>query len=249
MHYNLLFNGCSYTQGGELEGINKDYEYRDRHRYSHIVSERLEKTYDNISISGSSNDRIVRETLEWFNAGNTCDLAIIQWSHIDRLEYISSYAKHPVNFNPPFVFTGWGGPKRDHEETKIAHEHFYKHYYNPMLGIYNFYKNLYILEQYCEKNNINYFMIKLSSKFSNKSSKLLLNDNPEDLTNFYWKTLCKHDWFDIPPIRDTMFNTREKENFTLNYKHLGHQFLTGTHPSELGHQRIADFIINKIETK
>ena len=25
MHYNLLFNGCSYTQGSELQGINDDF--------------------------------------------------------------------------------------------------------------------------------------------------------------------------------------------------------------------------------
>lgn len=167
MHYNLLFNGCSYTKGSELEGIDHDCEYRDRHRYSHVISERLEKTYDNISVAGNSNDRIVRETLEWFNAGNTCDLAIIQWTEISRVEYISPYAKHPVHFNPQFVITNWGDKdmrkiKKDYEETQLAHEHFYKHYYNTMMGIYNFYKNLYVLEQFFEKNNINHYMIKLS---------------------------------------------------------------------------------------
>lgn len=252
MHYNLLFNGCSYTQGSELQGINDDLEYRDKHRYSHIISERLGKTYDNISVGGSSNDRIVRETLHWFNAGNTCDLAIIQWSCISRVEYISPYAKHPVNFNPAFVITKWKGIKKDHEETKLAHEHFYMHYYNPMLGIYNFYKNLYILEQFFEKNNINYYMIKMRTDFiniSDQNHKIFLNDIPNDFTNFYWKNLCKHDWFNIPSIRDTMFNTRDKENFTPDYRHLGYPFLVGGHPSELGHQRIADYIINKIETK
>lgn len=248
MHYNLLFNGCSFTEGGELEGINKDFKYRDQHRYSHIVSEKLGKTYDNISVSGNSNDRIVRETLEWFNAGNTCDLAIIQWSDISRVEYISPYAKHPVTFNPPFVVTGWVGIKKDHEEIKLAHEHFYKHYYNPMLGIYNFYKNLYILEQFFEKNNINYFMIKLSPYFfiGNQIPKSLLNDDPNDLINFYWKTLCKHDFFTIPSIKDTMIG-RDKENFTPNYTHLGFKYLMGTHPSELGHQKIANYIIKEIQ--
>lgn len=254
MHYNLLFNGCSFTQGSELQGINDDLEYRNRHRYSHIVSERLRKTYDNISVSGSSNDRITRETLDWFNAGNTCDLAIIQWTTIARHEYISKFCKHPVNFCPQFVVTKWEGTKKinkDHEETKLAHQHFYKYYYNPILGIYNFYKNLYILEQFFEKNNINYFMIKLSPYLfeGNQIPKLLLNHDLNDMTNFYWKTLCKHDFFNIPSIKDTMFNRRNKENFTPDYRHLGYQSLSGTHPSELGHQRIADFILSKIDTK
>ena len=254
MHYNLLFNGCSYTQGSELEGLNHDFEYRNRHRYSHIISERLGKTYDNISIGNNSNDRIVRETLEWFNAGNTCDLAIIQWSHITRAEYISPYAKHPVNFNPKFVTTKWEGTKKinqDHEETKLAHEHYYKYYYSPMVGIYNFYKNLYILEQFFEKKNINYFMIKLSPNFyvGNKSNKIYLNDHhPNDLSDFYWKTLCKHNFFDIPNIIETILS-KDKENFTPNYTHLGHKYLYGSHPSELGHQKIADFVISKIESK
>lgn len=253
MHYNLLFNGCSYTQGFELQGINDDFEHRDRHRYSHIISERLGKTYDNISMSGNNNGRIVRETLEWFNAGNTCDLAIIQWSHITRVEYISPYAKHPVMFCPEFVVTKWEGTKKinkDHEETKLAHEYYYKYYYNPMIGIYNFYQNLYILEQFFEKNNINYFMIKLSPNFyvGDKSDNSYLNASPNDLINFYWKNLCKHNFFDIPSIRNTILS-RDKENYTPNYTHLGKKYLCGAHPSELGHQRIADFIISKIDTK
>lgn len=257
MHYNLLFNGCSYTQGSELEGINKDYEYRNRHRYSHIISERLGKTYDNISVGGGSNDRIVRETLHWFNAGNTCDLAIIQWTEITRIEYMSAYAEHPVNFNPEFVVTqwkGWGNDipkiKKDHEETKLAHEHFYKYYYNSSLGIHNFYKNLYILEQFFEKNNINYYMIKLAPNFlwgRRLNHSICPNDNPNDYTNFFWETLCKHDFLSIPSIRNTMISSQDRENFTP--KHLGYRLLTGTHPSELGHQRIADYIISKIDTK
>lgn len=44
-----------------------------------------------------------------------------------------------------------------------------------------------------------------------------------------------------------MINSQDRENFTP--KHLGYRLLTGTHPSELGHQKIADYIISKIDTK
>jgi hypothetical protein len=49
MHYNLLFNGCSFTYGWELGGINNDEEHQRTHRFSHLVAEHYGKTYNNIS--------------------------------------------------------------------------------------------------------------------------------------------------------------------------------------------------------
>jgi len=103
MHYNLLFNGCSFTEGAELEGINKDYEYRDNNRFSHVVGELTGLTYANISGSGASNQKILRTTVDWFEEGNTCDHAIIQWTNRYRLEIFAD--KDYFNINP---FKAWG---------------------------------------------------------------------------------------------------------------------------------------------
>ena len=96
MHYNFLFSGCSWTFGSELEGISDDQEHRRKHRYSHLIAKKYNKTYDNIAEGGSSNDRIIRKTIEWFEQGNTCDIAIIQFTLVCRIEYITEIEKEQI---------------------------------------------------------------------------------------------------------------------------------------------------------
>ena len=48
MHYNFLFNGCSITYGGELQGPDNDLEHQRTHRFSHLVGDHYNKTYTNI---------------------------------------------------------------------------------------------------------------------------------------------------------------------------------------------------------
>ena len=243
MHYNLLFNGCSFTNGSELQGKNSDWEYRRLNRFSHIISEKTNKTYDNISIGGSSNDRIVRSTIEWFEAGNTCDLAIIQLTLISRIEFISNYTAYPVNFAPganiPLMWEVEGKieNKKDYNDAKEAFESYYAHVYNDNLGLYNFYKNLFVLEQYLEKNNIKYFFIKLAGERG-------WIDKPQK--NIYWRSCCKHTYSSIPAINGTILDIENKDYFTKDYSSEGYPALNGKHPSELGHQKIADYIINKV---
>jgi hypothetical protein len=233
MHYNLLFNGCSYTCGGELEGMQKDYDYRDKHRFSHLISEQLGKTYVNISENGHSNDRITRETIEWFNAGNTCDLAIIQWSNIARREYISNFDRYLVKFLPTSITTLWKTEfKEAHRQTKEAHEHYYKYFYNVNIGFYDFYRNLYILEQFFKYHNINYLFLKLDEVIA-----------IDDRT---WQPLCEHNYYNITTIKDDIIPYYNKTYYTKDYRDLGYSFLIGKHPNELGHQKIAEYLIQKI---
>lgn len=97
MHYNLLFNGCSFTEGAELQGITNNYEYRNTHRFSHVVSDLTGLTYANISKHGSSNKRILRTTVGWFEKGNTCDHATIQWTNRSRLEIFADKDYYNIN--------------------------------------------------------------------------------------------------------------------------------------------------------
>jgi hypothetical protein len=240
MHYNLLFNGCSYTNGSELQGKENDFEYLRLHRFSHVISEKMNKTYENIALGGNSNERIVRTTIEWFESGNTCDLAIIQFTLMSRYEFISRHAAHPVNFAPganiPLMWETEGkiDNKKDYNDAKDAYENYYKYVYNDNLGLYNFYKNLFILEQYLEKNNIPYYFIKLAGDRA-------WLDSPQK--NVYWRNCCKHTYSSIPAINGTILDLEDKSNFTIDYSKDGRPALNGKHPSELGHQKIADYII------
>ena len=54
----ILFHGCSITWGDELED-------RENERYSKLVSDKFDTKENNIALCGNSNDRIVRETIEY----------------------------------------------------------------------------------------------------------------------------------------------------------------------------------------
>jgi len=244
MHYNLLFNGCSFTKGSELQGKTKDFEYRRINRFSHIISEKTNKTYANIAEGGSSNDCIVRSTIEWFEAGNTCDLAIIQLTHISRIEFISRYAARPVNFSPKRIVLSpqeMAENKKDAIDIRESNIIYYRHVYNDNLGFYNFYKNLFILEQYLEKNNIKYFFLKLTG--NGKSI------YPEQEENLCWGSCCKHTYLSIPSINTTILDMNNKNYCTKDYSSEGYSMLNGKHPNELGHQKIAEYLIQEIKSQ
>jgi hypothetical protein len=241
MHYNLLFNGCSHTQGTELEGKTKDFEYRNKYRYSHIISEKTGKTYDNIAWGGGSNNRIARTTIEWFESGNTCDFAIIQFTLLNRIEFVSKLTGELSLFgNSNFVdvyqndFYPVERPI-DYIEMKKSFEEYYCHVYNFNIGLNNFYKNLFLLEQYFEIKNIPYYFIKITRKE--------YTDNYIDVP---WASLCKTHYLSIPSINGDILNSVPVgDDYAPDYSKDDEKYkcLNGIHPSELGHQKIANHII------
>lgn len=242
MHYNLLFNGCSFTQGCELEGKTKDFNYRDKHRYSHVIHKRTGKTYENIAISGVSNNRITRTTIEWFESGNTCDLAIIQFTMPQRIEFVSGltgelslFAQFNFISHQPNDFYTIDIPI-DFDNLKKSYLEYYRHVYNLNMGINNFYKDLFLLEQYFEKNNIPYYFLKICDVHHIQKS----IDVP-------WTVLCKNRYLDIPAINgDILMRQYIGKDYTPDYSKDDpkYKWLNGIHPSELGHQKIAEHIIN-----
>jgi hypothetical protein len=132
----ILFNGCSYTWGDELE-------HREQDRFSTLVSNYYKASYNNISDCGRSNDAITRTTMEWFTAGNTCDLAIIQWTIISRIEGYNPQEKYVC------VTT----------QTPYKWREYYTKYYHDQLGVDNLFKNYYLLEQYFIQQKIPYLFL------------------------------------------------------------------------------------------
>ena len=66
----IYFDGCSWTKGAELENPEEE-------RYSKLICNHLGAEETNLSMSGGSNDRIVRQLLVEINI-EEYDLAIIQ---------------------------------------------------------------------------------------------------------------------------------------------------------------------------
>jgi hypothetical protein len=236
MHYNFLFNGCSWTYGSELEGLNKDKEHQRTHRFSHLVAENLGMTYDNISDGGISNDWIVEKTIEWFNAGNTCDLAIIQFTTANRTIFYDENNKNKeYSFTPVLSVNG---KKLYPEHISLKCSLYYKTFYSDLLGYQNFYKNVFILENFFKMKNINFIFMSILNERKNKYQR-------------NWGTFCNTE--DIKNIRALIgfknnngFNYLYNENYCRDLSK-SNNFLCGGHPNELGHQKIADYIILKIK--
>ena len=75
----LYFDGCSYTNGSELDNRESD-------RFSTLVSNHFKAEHLNNSNGGSSNDQIILRSLE-FLEHHSCDYAIIMLTHCERMQF------------------------------------------------------------------------------------------------------------------------------------------------------------------
>ena len=72
----ILFTGCSWTWGSELEGIENNNEYRLANRFS--------GSHTNISKCGISNERIVSNTIDYLEKNTKPDFIVVQFTIMDR---------------------------------------------------------------------------------------------------------------------------------------------------------------------
>lgn len=108
----LYTNGCSFTYGDDLKTPNI-------HAWPYVLAQKLNMSLKNDAISGSSNCRIYRKTLNFlFNNESIKEqlFIIIGWSSNLRIEYYNnkpiSYAWTSVNYLPLLK------TYRDFNETK-----------------------------------------------------------------------------------------------------------------------------------
>jgi len=118
----IYFDGCSWTQGAELENPEEE-------RYSRLICEKLGAEETNHAIGGGSNDRIVRNLL-YENTIRKYDLAIIQMTFPPRTEY---YDGRWIRVNPKSNYNMWlRGTNQDLSkigEKFTDHHEFWKYYY------------------------------------------------------------------------------------------------------------------------
>lgn len=248
---NILFSGDSFTEGTELEGVKKDFKYRSENRFSHLVSKDLGLTYDNIGISGNSNDWIVRDTITWLE-NNKCDLAVVQFSHPQRWYWYDDNKRQWWNMDR-FEHMEMHPHKPLVRGCKVWDDNLksYSHY------IDNYFKNVFLLENYLENNGIPYIFCQLEEQ---PESQLINADTP-------WRAHVKnHPIMGITPAKhldrpigfypgetDALLDTWWTEDRFLEYRcedlrHIpgDNVFLGGWHPNENGHRKVADWIIEEI---
>lgn len=219
----IFFNGCSYTWGDELEN-------REEERYSRVVSTHYNAKETNIAANGNSNDAIARTTMEWFAQGNTCDLAVIQWTVISRFEtYKKRYIPVVVQDN--------------------TFKSFYADYYEDQVGVNAAFKNAYLLEQFFISKGIKYVFL-WHDCYNKWTMRIEKNNRGES-----WKEWDKHDimmeipcvWRDMLVKKELNFiraDRAEEDRCILKYDT---DFVSSHgHPNPQGHQKIAQRVINNL---
>ena len=238
MQVDLLFVGDSFTWGEELQGPENYHYKREMQRFSGVMSIDLDKSYDNISRSGVSNDWIVKKTVEWFEAGNSCDTAIIQFSHEKRWLW---YDKQGKQHHMPSKYKGKGQQSYLYTSTeKEQAQHMYmKHVVSKDSVLDNYWKNMFMIRNYL-KDKCKIVHLSLHTAPYGTIGK----DYKE---NFWYKCVGDVSILALKPLLD---GCRENFTPTLNSDILDNNYnkrFSGVHPSAKGHQKIAENITRLIK--
>ncbi len=245
----ILFDGCSWTEGVELENIERD-------RFSTLVSEHYQTEHMNIAEMGKSNDGILRTTIRHCE-NNHVDVAVIQLTKISRREILS-----PDKGRLDFYCNRYYRINVNSQDDAI--KSYYANLQTHEDDIANFYKNKFLLEHYFKTKNIKYFFVQLNRK------KTMVP--PEILSS--WQLMSPKP---VPSLYDVLggesFSTPyfDHSKFTVVHEHPelseygvelireelnpDQKALAGekkkpkyrTHPNSKGHRKIADFIIKNLK--
>ena len=232
----LFFCGDSFTWGEELQGPEQNHRRRERERFSSVLAKKLDKTHVNISRSGTSNDWIVKKTIEWFEQGNSCDTAIIQFSHQKRWLW---YDKQGKQHHMPSKYKEQESYLYTSTEKEQAQHAYMKHVVSKDSVLDNYWKNMFVIRNYLkDKCNIIH---------------LNLYEVPRE-KNFWYDVVGNIDVIELKPLlRGCEPNNSikfKRENFAPRLKsdildNNNNKRFSGSHPSAKGHILIADTILDR----
>lgn len=231
---NILFCGCSYAFGDELQAQHHYFQtgeklkhaylggkYQFENRYSRLVANHFGAKDFNLSGCGFANDLIVAKTVEFVNDQFHPDLAIIQFSHPTRF----------LGFDNMY---GWrsilpSGTEGDMSLLlKTAEKFFYKYVYHDKMAMMHYWRNMYLLQEMFKAKGIEYFFLRCAG-----------DTTPDDLF---------HPYLDRSRILEKNMWQHLLEQYNPKYRVSKIKGITpGGHPNELGHKKIADYLINTIE--
>lgn len=264
----LLVNGCSYSWGGGLYDIHysKDSDpdkigFLSIDMDHPINNERLPKVYSyhlgqllkaekvyNLSMGGTSNERIVRTTLDFYtnkilNNETVSDyFAVIQWTSVDRIEFYDEILQGMVHMLPGGVIF----EPDDRTKTFTAEEHkyllddilsrkrntYYKNFMSTKEVVSKTFQQIITLGHFFEKYNIPY---------------LFCTMNPGTIMEYFKDDNDKIDYLNKFKWLDTTLDKSTITVFTGNPGNREYLCASG-HPNEKGHLKIAnglyDWIIN-----
>lgn len=219
-HYDIFFCGDSWTWGGELDVENPDPIFRATNNFSAYVGQRTNKSVYNISLPGVSNDWIVRSMFDWFECGNSADVAVIQWTFWSRVSYHTLNNKFVTVKPETVVGTSFSDP------TYPFWKNFFEHCYTDYSGHQMWSKNLIFADLYLKSKGV-------------KPIYLTLQHEMLDLRIDYYSQYKEAGKFQILPalLGDSCnYVNTVRENYDP----------CRGHPNSKGHSIIADYIISQL---
>ena len=209
----VLYTGCSWTWGSELEGVESNHEYRCANRFS--------GSHTNIAQNGISNEGIVRSTIKYIE-NNKVDFVVVQFTIMDRY---SVYNNKWINLQAYMT-----DPKMKNHLARM----FLKNFHNSVYAHNEFWRNVCLLENYLENRDIPYYFMRVDMDQHVRPEQT--NEYREASKNKNMFKLCD----DL--LGHVQKNGKEPNpNYCPNLSHLNPYF-GGGHPSAKGHKLIANHL-------
>jgi hypothetical protein len=236
----LFASGCSFTWGGGLFTHVHDYEGNlfDETNTSLINLQRLSITwpgqlhkigsfseFHNHSMGCGSNNRIIRKTIDFFidKINKKEDLsdwiAVIQWSEPSRFEFFDILSNSWGLVKSEIVFTETRRRLSKEEEKMILSQFFWNHEKAWQEKMFN---EILMLGDFFEKHDIKYFFVSMN--------KVELDETK--------KNYCKNFVWYNNNIDECITNMSDIETC-----------ISSPHPSERGHQLLAEKFLNFLVRK
>jgi hypothetical protein len=148
----ILTVGDSFTFGEELE-------YRCEQAWPYLLGKHLDQPVNNLGECGSSNDSIIRKTIE-ATIDTHYDLIIVAWTDFSRFECWSEYTRKPVTIMP--------NSQADLPWT----DDFYRYSYNDNFSRLRWYNQILLVQQYFKSRDLNYLFVNVAGLIEQKKSEI-----------------------------------------------------------------------------
>jgi len=197
----------------------QDLEDNLNERFSTLVSNHFSADHENGSKKGASNDDITERTLT-FIKNNPCDFGVVLMTYETRFK-----------FNPVYKTIKPGVDRKRWSERHEISEIFFSKLFTSKVGSIQFYKNRFILEQAFKKKGIPLILLQwINLKYDGEC---VYKDYCEGslplITSWILPSLLG-----LPKVKEYFYSEHLKE-------------VVG-HPNKKGHRKIADLIIELIDT-
>ena len=190
----ILFDGCSWTMGAELEEPNHD-------RWSTLVSDHFQTDHVNLGEGGKSNDGILRTTIEYCE-NHKVDFAVIQLTKNNRREILNNVSYKRLNPT----------------QTDSAVVSYYKYLNTQEDDTANYYKNKFLLEHYLTVNKIPYYFVRITHRYPTISS---IKPSSWQMMSDSSPVHCLYDV--LGGVNSPYLNYRKKENRHTHPNAKGHR--------------------------